>query len=102
MLRKDILALLEGGDRRTIGRADEVAAMVADDLELFPKLIAGLWLAEAVVRTRAADAVEKVKRERGELLQPYKKRTAGIDDRGSGAGTALASGGDGSTAVAEC
>jgi hypothetical protein len=42
MLRRSILALLEGGDRRAIGRADQVLAIVSDHPELFPKLIAGL------------------------------------------------------------
>ena len=51
--------------------------MVAKDLKLFPKLIAGLWSDGAVVRMRAAGAAEKVTRERGELLQPYKKELLG-------------------------
>jgi hypothetical protein len=78
LTRKDILVLLEGGDRRSIGRAEEVAAMVAEDAKLFPQLIAGLRSDKAVVRMRAADAAEKVTRERGELLQPYKKELLGL------------------------
>jgi hypothetical protein len=31
MRRKNILALLEGGDRRSIGHADQVAAIVAKE-----------------------------------------------------------------------
>jgi hypothetical protein len=76
--RESILPLLRGGDRRSIGRADEVAAMVADDLKLFPNLIAGLWSEDPVVRMRAADAAEKVTRERREILQPYKKELLGL------------------------
>jgi hypothetical protein len=75
---KNILTLLEGGDRRSIGRADQVAAMVSDDPRLFPKLIAGLWSADPLVRMRAADAAEKVTRERRELLYPYKKELLGL------------------------
>lgn len=78
MLRRSILALLEGGDRRTIGRSDQVAAIVSDQLELFPKLIAGLWSAHPLVRMRAADATEKVTRRHRELLQPYKKELLGL------------------------
>lgn len=78
MTQTKILSMLSGGDRRSIGRSDEVAAMVARDLNLFPKLISGLWSEEAVVRMRAADAAEKVTRERAELLQPYKRELLGL------------------------
>jgi hypothetical protein len=78
MPNKNILALLEGSDRRTIGRADQVAAMVSDDPRLFPKLIAGLWSADPLVRMRAADATEKVTRANHDLLHPYKKELLGL------------------------
>lgn len=78
MPHKNILALLEGSDRRTIGRADQVAAMVCEDPRLFPKLIAGLWSANQLVRMRAADAAEKVTREHRELLHPHKKELLGL------------------------
>jgi hypothetical protein len=78
MRRKSILARLEGGDRRSIGRADEVAAEVERNPRLFPELIAGLWSADALVRMRAADATEKVTRESPILLQPYKRRLLGL------------------------
>lgn len=78
MPRKHILPLLQGGDRRMIGRSDQVAAMVAEAPELFPELIAGLWSEDALVRMRAADAAEKVTRKKRELLQPYKKELLGL------------------------
>jgi hypothetical protein len=78
MVRKDILDLLGGGDRRMIKHADRVAAMVFDDAKLFPKLIAGLWSADPLVRMRAADAAEKVTRKHPELLQRYKKELLGL------------------------
>jgi hypothetical protein len=78
MARKNILALLEGGDRRMIGQSDRVAAMVAEDATLFPELIAGLWSGDVLVRMRAADAAEKVTRKHRELLQPYKKELLGL------------------------
>jgi hypothetical protein len=74
----NILTLLEGGDRRTIGRANEVAAMVSKDPGLFPELMAGLWSGDPLVRMRAADATEKVTRGDHELLQPYKKELLGL------------------------
>ena len=78
MPRKNILSLLQGGDRRTIGRSDEVAAMVAEAPELFPELIAGLWSEDPLVRMRAADAAEKVTRKNCELLEPYKGELLGL------------------------
>jgi len=78
MPRNDILALLAGGDRRSIGRADEVAALVSANPTLFPPLIAGLWSDDALVRMRAADAAEKVTRGRAKLLQPYKRELLGL------------------------
>ena len=74
----NILKLLEGGDRRSIGRADEVAALVSKDPGLFPELIAGLWSEDPVVRMRAADATEKFTRENPEFLQPYKQELLGL------------------------
>jgi hypothetical protein len=78
MARKNILPLLEGGDRRSIGRSDQVAAIVSANPRLFPELIAGLWSENPLVRMRAADAAEKVTREQRELLQPYKMELLGL------------------------
>lgn len=52
--------------------------MVSNDPKFFPKLIAGLWSADSLVRMRAADAVEKVTRRHRELLQPHKKELLGL------------------------
>ncbi|MGA8540822.1 MAG: hypothetical protein WB566_15065 [Terriglobales bacterium] len=78
MPRRHILDLLRGGDRRTIGRSDRVAAMVCKAPELFPELIAGLWSEDPVVRMRAADAAEKVTRKNRELLLPHKRELLGL------------------------
>jgi hypothetical protein len=78
MPRVNILHLLRGGDRRTIGRADKVAAIVSKDPRLFPELIAGLWSEDPLVRMRAADAAEKVTRSNRDLLRPYKKELLGL------------------------
>ena len=78
MVRQDILAFLRGGDRRTIGHSNRVAAIVSKDPKLFPQLIAGLWSPDPLVRMRAADAAEKVTRKQRRLLDPYKKELLGL------------------------
>jgi hypothetical protein len=78
MPRKNILRTLEAGDRRSIGRSDQIVAIVSKDSGLFPQLIAGLWSDNKVVRMRAADAIEKVTRTSPNLLQPYKKELLGL------------------------
>jgi hypothetical protein len=74
MSQGNILQLLRGGDRRMIGRADQVAATVSKHPELFPELIAGLWATDPLICMRAADAVEKVTRTHSDLLQRYKTK----------------------------
>ena len=78
MPKAALLALLTGGDRRSIGRANQVAAAVLQSPEIFPQLIKGLWSADSLVRMRAADAVEKITRAKPELLRPYKKELLGL------------------------
>jgi hypothetical protein len=73
-----ILALLAGGDRRSIGHSDQIAAIVAGDPRLFPELIRGLWSEDPLVRMRAADAAEKVSRKNPELLAPHKAELLGL------------------------
>jgi hypothetical protein len=52
--------------------------MVRENPRLFPKLMAGLWYTDPVVRMRAADAAEKVTRENPELLLTHKKELLGL------------------------
>lgn len=75
---KNLLSRLTGGDRRALGRANEVAELVSENPRLFPALIAGLWSEDPLVRMRAADASEKVSRARPKLLQRYKKELLGL------------------------
>ena len=58
----DIASALAGGDRRSIGRANEVASFVLAHAEHLPDLIDGLGHADPVIRMRCADAAEKVRR----------------------------------------
>ena len=74
---KDILAKLKGGDRRSIRRSGEAAKDVSKAPALFADLFAGLLDEDRLVRTRAADAIEKVTRDRPDLLQPWKRQLLG-------------------------
>jgi len=67
-----VLEKLKGGDRRSIGRVDEVLAEVLADPGVFEGLFQGLLAEDPVLRMRAADAVEKVSREHPEYLEPFK------------------------------
>lgn len=78
MISFRIASVLAGADRRSIGRADEVARLVREQPKLFGELIACLWHDSYVVRMRAADAVEKIAVEKPNLLQRYKSRLLGL------------------------
>ena len=65
-------AQLSGGDRRSTGRADEVAADVLANPVWFGVVFEAMFDDNEVVRMRAADAVEKITIPAPELLQPFK------------------------------
>ena len=69
-----ILKRLAGGDRRSIGRSDDVARDISRAPDLFAVVVDGMAVGDPVVRMRAADAVEKASRTRPQLLQPHKRR----------------------------
>lgn len=66
--------MLSGGDPRSLGRAEEAVADVLQHPERFDALFACVFAADETVRMRAADAVEKVLRQRPELALPYRER----------------------------
>lgn len=66
--------LLSGGDRRSIGRVDEVVADVLRDPSLFEQVLDGMLSDDPIVRMRAADAVEKITAQHPEYLQHYKEK----------------------------
>jgi hypothetical protein len=72
--KEDIVWKLEGGDRRSIGRVDEVVAQTLDDPSHFDALFNSMLGDDPVVRMRTADAVEKISAQRPHLLQAYKSR----------------------------
>jgi hypothetical protein len=67
-----LLERLAGGDRRSIGRSNEIVAEVLREPRLFGDLFAGLLAADPLVKMRAADAIEKVTDRRPDLLQRRK------------------------------
>ena len=68
-----ILQKLAGGDRRSIGRSNEIVADVLDDPSLFESVFNGMLTDDPIVRMRSADAVEKITAMHPEYLQPFKK-----------------------------
>ena len=68
-----ILKKLQGGDRRSIGRVDEVVDQVLGSDVLFEELIKGLLDDDPIVRMRSSDAVEKISLVKPEWLTPHKK-----------------------------
>jgi hypothetical protein len=73
-----LLKKLSGGDRRSIGRSNEVVAHVLAHPAHFRHVFDGLTAEDAVIRMRAADAIEKITARRPELLPPYKRKLLAI------------------------
>jgi HEAT repeat protein len=72
-----LLEKLRGGDRRSIGRVDEVAAEVLARPALFGTLVEGMLHEDPLVRMRAADAAEKVSARHPDWLEPHRRRLLG-------------------------
>ena len=69
-----LVAKLQGTDRRSIGRSEEVVGDVLADPGQFRLVFDAMLGPDPVVRMRAADAVEKITRRRPDLLR-------GLEDR---------------------
>ncbi len=69
---KHLLKKLEGGDRRSIGRADELVTEVLDKPALIGELFEGMLGDDPILRMRCADALEKITANHPEYLKPYK------------------------------
>ena len=74
----DILKKLKGGDRRSIGRANEVVREVEQTPSLFKALFNGLYDCDPVVRMRSADVIEKVTRNNSALLSGVTSKVISI------------------------
>lgn len=78
MSSQTISALLKGGDRRSIGRSNQVVTLVLRAHRRFAELVECLWSDDPIVRMRAADAVEKASSVQPELLKPHKAELLGL------------------------
>jgi hypothetical protein len=76
-----ILQKLQRGDRRSIGRSNEVVAEVLARPALFRRVLEGLENKAPVLRMRAADAIEKITSRRPELLGAHKRKLLEIAGR---------------------
>lgn len=74
MSYENIVRALKGGDRRSIGRSNQVVALVRRTPTLFPVLIDCMQHEDELVRMRAADAAEKLTETNPEWLCPFKGR----------------------------
>jgi hypothetical protein len=80
MPHASILAVLQGGDRRSIGKSNQLARQILDQPDRFAELFECLWSDDPVVRMRAADAAEKISLQRPALLRPFKAELLGLAD----------------------
>jgi hypothetical protein len=78
MRSQAIAAMLQGGDRRSIGKANQIAILVLSEPKRFAELIQCLWDEDPIVRMRAADAAEKITVTRPKLLNPHKQELLGL------------------------
>jgi hypothetical protein len=69
-----LIAKLQGSDRRSIGRSEEVVSEVLADPGQFRLVFDAMLMPDPVVRMRAADAVEKLTRRRPDLLRGLEGR----------------------------
>ena len=70
----NLLDLLAGKDRRSIGRVNQVVQIVLESPSRFQEVFDGIMHDDPVIRMRAADAVEKITAKHPEYLYPYKNK----------------------------
>lgn len=79
MTRGEVVrTMLEGGERPSIGRANEVATLILDGKVEIKGLIECLFDTDPVIYSRAANALEKVSREKPVLLQKFRSVLMGL------------------------
>ena len=69
----NVIDMLAGGDRRSIGKSKEAARQVLHHPELLDEVMAGLMVSDAVIRSRCAHVLTMVCEKEPSLLQPYKQ-----------------------------
>ncbi|HMS85666.1 MAG TPA: hypothetical protein PKD12_18645 [Nitrospira sp.] len=78
MYHGDIVHALEGGDRRSMGRVNQVVAHVRGTPTRFSTLIDCMNHEDEFVRMRAADAAEKLTVANSQWLQPFRRQLIGL------------------------
>ena len=74
----NILDKLRGGDLRSIGRSNEVARDIEENVSLFETVFTGLYDSDPLIRMRSADVIEKVTRNKPELLSNHTSEVISI------------------------
>ena len=72
-MARNLRSNLTGGDLRSLGKSDQAVEAVARNPTRFAELFGNLFDSDRRVRMRAADAVEKVTRDRPGLLHLWKR-----------------------------
>lgn len=72
-----LLKMLEGGDRRSIGRSNQAVARALEAPALIDVLFDGMVSDDPLLRMRCADAAEKVSAARPDLLRAHKTALLG-------------------------
>jgi HEAT repeat protein len=83
MAQATLWSILQGGDRKSLGQANHVVALILGQPKRFPELLECLWRDDPVVRMRAADAAEKISAQRAGLLHPFKAELLGLAEETS-------------------
>jgi hypothetical protein len=78
MRRQRLADVLRGGDRRSIGKSNQIAKLILSEPQRLAEFIACLWHEDPIVRMRADDAAEKITVKRPELLNPHKQELLGL------------------------
>jgi len=73
LMARNLRSNLTGGDLRSLGKSDQAVEAVARNPTRFAELFGNLFDSDRRVRMRAADAVEKVTRDRPGLLHLWKR-----------------------------
>lgn len=71
-MSKKLFQLLEGNDRRSIGKSNAVVTMVCKNEKLFDELFNSLYTDDKVIRMRAADAIQKIVELKPHTIKKYK------------------------------
>ncbi|MFL5288219.1 MAG: hypothetical protein ACJ8AW_46500 [Rhodopila sp.] len=73
-----LLRQLAGGDRRSIGKANQVVAQILAGPRHLAEIMSGIGHEDVLVRMRCADVAEKVSVVHPEWLVPYKALILGL------------------------